>query len=183
MQNYLVFLEEGLDKPTILDKLFPSIPAFVIQFVVLIIMIVAVFFLAYKPIRKILDKRKEHIDESIKSASKNKELTEIELRQAKDNVIASEEKANQIVEQAKVEALEAKSKILEGTMLEVEKMKQEADEDIEQSYRDSIDEIKKEIVNVALDTSKEMLKREINEKDNQKIIKEFLSKVGEKDDE
>ena len=53
-------------------------------------------------------------------------------------------------------------------------MKREADEDIIKSKQDALEEIQKEMVSIALDASKEVLKREVSEEDNKRLLEEFI---------
>ena len=56
-------------------------------------------------------------------------------------------------------------------------MKDDAQKDIEQSTLDAKDAIRKEMVNLALSASSEILKREINEKDNARLAEEFIRSI------
>ena len=53
-------------------------------------------------------------------------------------------------------------------------------QNIEQEKQKARSEIHQEIVNVALDASKEILGREITEKDNQKILNQFTNDLEKK---
>lgn len=175
-------VESGVNGETILDKLFPNIWAFIIQVISLVVMIVAVFFLAYKPVKKIIDKRRNTIQENLDNAEKDRKEAEIELKTAQEKIAGSDQEAALILEAAHKDAILLKTQMVEETNKEIIQLKQKAQDDIEQTYADSLDDIKKEIINVALDASKELIKREINETDNEKILDEFLNKVGEKDE-
>ena len=56
-------------------------------------------------------------------------------------------------------------------------MKKMAEEDIQKSRQEALDDIHKEIVEVALLTSSEILKREVNTKDNARLAEEFIEKL------
>ena len=43
----------------------------------------------------------------------------------------------------------------------------------------ALEDIHNEIVNVALDASKAILRREINEEDNSKLVEEFIKEVDQ----
>ena len=53
-------------------------------------------------------------------------------------------------------------------------MKADAEQDIIRSREEALDEIHDEIVSVALSATSEVLKREINEKDNARIVDDFI---------
>ena len=61
----------GETMKSIADKLIPNWLSFVIQFSSFIILLLVVFFLAYKPVKKMLKKRQDYIQEEIEQAQKN----------------------------------------------------------------------------------------------------------------
>ena len=70
-----------------------------------------------------------------------------------------------------------KAAILETTQLEVNKMKSDAENDIARMEIEAQEQIKKEIVSVALDASKELLGREVSSKDNVRLVEDFIEEV------
>ncbi len=56
-------------------------------------------------------------------------------------------------------------------------MKLEAENDIARMELEAQDKIKKEIVSVALDASKELLGREVSSEDNNRLLEEFIEDV------
>ena len=67
-----------------------------------------------------------------------------------------------------------------NTQEEVKKMKQDAENDIARMESEAQEQIKKEIVSVALDASKELLGREVSSKDNDRLLKEFIEEIKSK---
>ena len=57
-------------------------------------------------------------------------------------------------------------------------MKRDAEEDIAQSKEDAKEEIRKEMVSLALDASSEILSRNVNTKDNEKLADDFIRSMG-----
>ena len=66
---------------------------------------------------------------------------------------------------------------METTQLEVNKMKSDAENDIARMEIEAQEQIKKEIVSVALDASKELLGREVSSKDNVRLVEDFIEEV------
>ena len=56
---------------TISEKLVPNLLSFVVQFLSFLVLIIAVFVLAYKPVKKILKKRADYIENEINEAKQN----------------------------------------------------------------------------------------------------------------
>ena len=155
-------------------NLIPSWVSFVVQFSALVIMVIVIFFVAYKPIKKILIKRADYVENNIRESENAKAEAERNAAASKEAIIASKKEAAEIVAQAKVAADANRQASIEQTQLEINKMKALAEEDIERSKIEAQEDIKKEIINVALSASEEVLKREVNEKDNKKIVEDFI---------
>jgi len=72
-----------------------------------------------------------------------------------------------------------RQQMLTEAKLEVEKERARALSEIELAKTEALDEIHQEIVEVALDASKKVLEREVSEKDNRRIIEDFIKEVKE----
>ncbi len=169
--------ELGLTSESFTSKLIPNWPSFVTQLAALVVLIIVVIVFAYKPVKKILKKRQDHIEENIKEAEKSKLVWQENELKSKETVLASERTAADIVAEAKKAAEKEKAAILETTQLEVNKMKSDAENDIARMEIEAQEQIKKEIVSVALDASKELLGREISSKDNVRLVEDFIEEV------
>ena len=54
------------------------------------------------------------------------------------------------------------------------KLKEDAQNDIVRSQEEALESIRKEMVSVALDASSELLKRNVNSDDNEKLVDDFI---------
>lgn len=161
-------------KDYISKNLIPSWVSFVVQFAALVIMVLVVFLVAYKPVKKMLTKRADYVENNIRDSETAKAQAEQSVLAAQEALIASKKEAAEIISNAKVIAEDNNRKMMEESQLEINKMKALAEEDIERSKVEAREEIRKEMVSVALAASEEVLKREINEKDNSRIVKDFI---------
>ena len=158
-------------------NLIPNWVSFVCQLGALIVMILVIFFVAYKPVRKMLKKRSDYIEDNIRQAEEAKAEALKNASQSEETIIASKKEAANIIAQAKETAESNKQAMIEETQLEINKMKSLAEEDIARSKEEAKEEIRQEMVSVALAASEEVLKREINEKDNARIVNDFIEEL------
>jgi F-type H+-transporting ATPase subunit b len=162
------------------SKLIPNWVSFVTQLGALIVLILVVIIFGYKPIKKIIKKRQDYIEDNIKEAEKSKAIWQENELKSKETVLASNRTAADIVAEAKKDALKEREIILEQTQLDVEKMKKDAENDIARMEVEAKDKIRKEMVSVALDASKELLGREVSSKDNDRLLEEFIEEIENK---
>ena len=166
-----------LNSDTFLGKLIPNWISFVAQLGALLILILVVIIFGYKPIKKIINKRKDYIESQIKDAEQAKATWQENELKSKETVLASNRTAADIVAEAKANAEIERTRILDETALEVERMKKDAENDIARMEVEAQEQIKKEIVNVALDASKELLGREVTSEDNNRLLEEFIEDI------
>ena len=158
-------------------KIIPNFWSFLVQFLALIVLGVVVIFVAYKPVKKMLKKRQDYIENNIREAEENRANAIIKEREARELVLASKKEANLILENATKEAEVIRINKLNETEDEIESMKLRAEKDIERAKEEAKDEIKKEMINIALDASSVILKREVNSDDNTRLVEEFIKDI------
>ena len=103
------------------EKLVPNWVSFVVQFLSFLILLLVVFFLAYKTVKKILKKRADYVENEIKQAKENNDQAQASVEEAKQLVATSKEKASEIIKNAEVQGqqkfdaiiLEAKQEVVE----------------------------------------------------------------------
>ena len=175
MLNYLVYVDIGqYISEEIGKKLIPNLGSFLTQFLALVFLILMVFVFGYKRIKKMIKARQDYVENNInEAANKNKEAT-VNLNQANEALIASKKEAENIVLEAQKKAKVEQEKMVEQTKLEIIKMKEDAQEDIKRSQEEALESIRKEMVSVALDASSELLKRNVNSDDNEKLVDDFI---------
>jgi F-type H+-transporting ATPase subunit b len=158
----------------LLENLGLSWQAMLFYAINLVILILVIRFLVYKPVKKIIDKRKEHLEYLFaenerlnKEALEQKINHEKELQQTRQEVAKLTEemtknaqtKSRQIIEEAQRKAQE----IIEKTRKEIEEEKARA-----------ISACKEQASVMAMEIARQIVQRELNEQDNQKLIEEAL---------
>lgn len=163
-----------LDEKDFLNKLIPNWTSFVAQILALVVVIVIVILIGYKPVKKMMKKRQDYIESNIQQAEVSRLEAERDAKQANEMILASKKQAAEIIDQANADALKQKEEAIAATNVEINKMKQDAEQDIIRSREEALDQIHDEIVSVALSATSEVLKREVNEKDNARIVDDFI---------
>ena len=148
----------------IFDGLKVSWPYFVFSLIALGLLTLMITFLVYKPVKKMLKQRQtfiqNNIDESIKAKEKALETQENIDKQ----IIEANLKVSNILTEAKSES----EKIINDGISKAEKQGEML---IEQA---NILVEKKIIVENAVELAKKILKRELKDKDNKKLVQELL---------
>ena len=160
-----------------ISKISPNLWDFLAVFAAFIVLILIVFFFGYKPIKKLLQKRRDYVEGKINNAEQRENKSKQILSDAEKVLSNSKKEAIEIVEQAKNDALKQKEIILnqakEETKIEKQKLKNEIAQEIESSK----DEIHHQIVDVALSASEKVLNREVSKEDNSRLVDEFIKSL------
>lgn len=160
------------------SKLIPNIWAFLVQFLALIILLVVVFFFGYKPVKNLIEKRKELLNNEVKEAKENNKKSEQNYLESQKRLADTRKEASKIIEEANKKANKTSQEILDLTHEEIIRMREKANLDIERAKEDASKALKKEIVDVALDASSKILSREVTKEDNTKIVDDFIEDLN-----
>ncbi len=163
--------------PEIFEKLGLDLNLLIAQIVNFVLLLVALQYLAYKPIIKMLNDRTEKIDKSLKQARKiEEELHKTEEIKVSEIKTAKEE-AQKIIKEAyetsEKRSLEAVEKTKEKAKEIVEKAKQE----IKAEKENSIREAKKEIADISIQIAEKIMGSNISEESQKRSINEVLKKI------
>ena len=163
---------------TISEKLVPNLLSFVIQFLSFAILLVVVFVFAYKPVKKILKKRADFVENEIKEARENNLTAQRSVDEAKEIVASSKVQASAIIQKAEQQGQEQYDALIAQAKDEVVMMKKDAEKDIERAKEEALQDIRNEMVKVALGASEEILKREVDNDDNKRLAEDFINRLN-----
>jgi len=133
----------------------------------------------FKPVKEVLAKRKAAADAEIADATKAKEEAESLKSEYEENMKQARDKANDILNTAQKSATQQSEEIIREANAQAVSIKSKAERDIEQERRKAVNEIKDEIGDMAMEIAGKVIGREINSSDHEKLIDEFINKVGE----
>ena len=149
----------------------------------LVILFLIIKKFLYQPVKNVLKSRQDKIDEQNNKASEylsDAERTKAEL-EAKLN--DAENQADNILNEATVNAQRRKEKILDEARDEADAIIRQAKTNAELEMKKAESDIKTQIVDVSFELSKKIIEREIKEEDHHKLIDSFITQIGDGDEE
>ena len=154
------------------DNLTFNWPYFVLSLLTLTLVVLFVTFLVYKPLKKMLKARQEFIQNNTNESIKAKAL------EAQESIDLKINDANIKVSNLILEAKSESEKIINDGMQKAQKQSelllQQANILVEKKYKDFELEQKKIIIENAVELARKILKRELKDKDNKKLISELM---------
>lgn len=155
-------------------KLIPNIWAFLVQLLAFIVLIIVVTKFAYKPVRKYLDKRSQILNDERKEAEELKQKAKENFYESEKKLAEVRDNASKIIDEAREKGKSEREIILKEANLEAQKVKANAYKTIEEEKSKAQKEIKEDIVDVAFSMTSKLLEREVNTKDNEKLVDDFV---------
>ena len=162
---------------TLVQNMLPNIWITLMQLALFIIVVILFIVFAYKPLKKKLTKRSDYIEKNIKDSEEKVKEASANLEKSNQLILDSEKKAGEIIQAAQktaeVRTLESEKEL--STKIEIAKA--QAHKDIEAERNNMLKDAHKAIVESAITTSKEILKRDITKEDNDKFVNDFVDEL------
>ncbi len=132
-----------------------------------------------EPVQKVLDERKAMADAQIAEAEKANQDAQAMKTEYEQSLASAKAEANSIVAAAQKTASARSEAIVGEARTAAAQLKEKAQEDIALEKKKAINEVKDEIGTMAMDIASKVVEREIDQKDHQALIDEFIKNVGE----
>lgn len=164
------------DLKDIATKIIPDDPwAFVVQIVATFVLVIILAKFLVKPVKNYIAARQEYIQNNLDEANTKNEIANSKLNEANDKLKEAKIVSKEMIENAKVTALNEKDRIIEDTKKEIELMKEKARLDIINERKQMKEELTNELIDIALLAASKVVGREVNENDNISIINSFIN--------
>jgi len=152
-----------------------TILAQILNFLILVVILRAV---AYKPVARLLQQRSNKIKNDLDKAEADRKAAEQTLEQYKVQLADAHKKAQAIVDKANQTARQEHDAAVEETRKEIERMKISAQAEIESERNRAFEEMKSQIVTLSLAAAGKVVSKNIDTKENDKLVNDFISKLN-----
>ncbi len=146
-----------------------------------LVMVFVFFKFAFKPIKAKLKARQDAVMQNITDSEKAKREAELDRETASMNIKNSRIQAAQIVEDASKEASLKADGIIKKANEDADIIRAQGEKDAAERQKQVDRDAHNIIVSTAIDASKEILGREINESDNEKVVNDFIDQMKKED--
>lgn len=133
--------------------------------------------LAWGPLRSVIDKRREGIEESIKAAEETRREAERMLAEYRESIASARHEAEEIIERAHKVGESTKSEIVTEARTQGQKEVDEAREQIQRETRKAIQEIKDQVADLTILAAGKVTGKTMNKEDHLRLVDEALSEV------
>lgn len=149
----------------------------VINIVSIVVLFLVVKKLAYNPVKKFMAARTEKVMAQKLEAEKLAEEAQAKSSEYQELLKECENAKAQAIKEGEALAREESGQIVSAAKEKAQSIIDNANKKAEEKYNRMIDEANDYIVNLTIDASSKLLKREVNDEDNRKIVEAFLNSV------
>ena len=160
---------------------FISIAPWTVIFQILNLLLLMVLFKKYlfKPVMEILEKRQAEIEGHYQEAQQAETDAKAMKADYESKMSGARQEADRVIKTATESANAMSASIVEDARTQADQLKHRAQTEIDLERRRAFDEVKGELSGIALDIASQVIEREVNEKDHEAFIDEFIKNVGE----
>lgn len=137
------------------------------------------FYFISKPVKNALRERRESISRELEEARRARDEAEAKFAEYDEKLDKAEAEIERIASDLKKEGERERDKIIAAAREQAEKIKQEAEKSAAFEVARARAELQQEAARLAVDLAEELLKKNINEKDQKNMVDEYMKKVGE----
>ena len=160
---------------------FISIAPWTVILQILNLLLLMVLFKKYlfKPVTEILEKRQAEIEGHYQEAQQAETDAKAMKADYESKMAGARQEADRVIKTATESANAMSASIVEDARTQADQLKRRAQTEIDLERRRAFDEVKGELSGIALDIASQVIEREVNEKDHEAFIDEFIKNVGE----
>lgn len=132
----------------------------------------------YFPIKDLLNKRQDYIMKNVEDSEKNNLKSQVALRDYELKLKEAKKEANEIVDQANKRADDIVNKSVSDAKEESRKIMEKADKELANKKSMAMDEMKGDMVNIAILAAEKLIGENISTKKDKEIIEKSIEEVG-----
>jgi F-type H+-transporting ATPase subunit b len=146
-----------------------------LNFIVLLV-ILAVF--AFGPLRRILEERRDRIEQGLKDAEQARRDRENAEKERAAALQEARREANEILARAQKIAQETRDADIAATKADLERIRERAAAEIEAEKQRAITELRTEVADLALQAASKVVGETLNTERERRLVAEFLTEIN-----
>lgn len=141
------------------------------------ILLVALYFLLYRPVRKYMNNRTAGVANELQGVKDAQDQLRAKQDQVQEEVMAARKQAADVVAQSVAQAQEQAQHILQDAHVDAERTLRQARTESDFMRKNARDEMRDEVASLSVELAGKILRREVKQEDHAKLVEDFLKKV------
>ncbi|MDD5190916.1 MAG: F0F1 ATP synthase subunit B [Dehalococcoidales bacterium] len=160
------------DKLAELGFSWPTLVAQIVNFIVLLVML---YFFAYKPVMKMLDQRAQKIKDSLDETQKIKDQAAVAEQDFKKRLEVASKEGQEVIARAMRSGEEARQRAQQEAKVEAQAVVEKARQEIQHERDEAIGELRQEFADLTIVAAEKVITKSLNKNDHQKLIEQVLA--------
>jgi F-type H+-transporting ATPase subunit b len=135
--------------------------------------------LLFKPVKNMIDSRQQEIDGMYSDAEKSREDADAMKADYEEKISHAKEESEEILKNAVRRAQLREEEILREANDKAARVMKRAEEQVEMEKKRAINEVKNEVSDMAIGIASAVIERDIDRKEHEALIDEFIRTMGE----
>lgn len=145
----------------------------------LLVLYVVLRKILFKPVKNMIDSRQREIDDMYSDAEKLREDSAVMKADYEEKLGRAKEESEEILKNAVRRAQLREEEILREANEKAARVMKRAEEQVELEKKRAINEVKDEVSDMAIGIASAVLERDIDRKEHEALIDEFIRTMGE----
>ena len=141
--------------------------------------VIILYFILRKPIRQFFGNRRQEIEDTLSELEKKKAETERQYAEMEQKLKDMESQRETILADYVRDGEAEKEKIIQNAKTMSSRIQEQAERAIQQEIQKAKSELKREIAEMSATMAEDLVKSNINDQDQQRLVEEYLTKVVE----
>ena len=154
----------------------PSLLVFLVNFAILLVIL---YFFAYKPILKMLDQRSERIRESLEAAEQAKQQAEESETRIQEQLQEARRQGQRLLEQARALADKYREDEMAKAREEADAFVVRARQEIQQERDGAVEEVKRHFAVLAIQAAERVIGQSLDDRAHRELIVQVLEEGQE----
>ncbi|NIM07398.1 MAG: F0F1 ATP synthase subunit B [Armatimonadetes bacterium] len=151
-----------------------NVPILLAQIVNVAILLVVLYFVAYKPVMRMLDQRSRRIKDSMEQADAVKEQAARTEEEVKKQLEAAGREGQKRIAQAAKAGEEIREKARQSARQEAEALITRARGEIQRERDEAISELRKEVADLTISAAEKVIDRSLDKKAHRELIEKVM---------
>ncbi len=151
-----------------------NVPTLIAQIINFIILLVILYFFAYKPVLKMLDERSRKIKESIEEVQKVKEQAAQTEEEFKKKIEAASKEGQEVIARAMRTGEDVRQRALQEAKQEAQVLVEKARGEIQRERNEAIGELRQEFADLTVVAAEKVIEKSLDKEAHRQIIDKVL---------
>ena len=151
-----------------------NVPTLLAQIVNVVILLVVLYFVAYKPVMRMLDERSKRVRDSMAQADAMKEQAARTEEEVKKQLATASKEGQKRIEQSMKAGEEIKEKARHSARQEAEALLARARSEIQRERDEAISELRKEVADLTISAAEKVIDRSLDRKAHRELIDKVI---------